>query len=181
MKTEDAAKLFEGHKKSSTDKSDGKEVETEREEKDVKKIPISWQIDRIARLIGRITDRLKDTLTLRARRVIVTVSTDDAAKTALLYGAVSAALAGLIELLDRSVARVKTRGRDEINVHADFVGGKTTADVDIILSARVFGILRILFTILISGEFKKKAKHKRHAQSTPKAEPTSVRIGQDKE
>ena len=162
MKIEDATKLIEGHKKEEKpEKEETKDSQPEPEEAPEKKVPLVWQIERILRLLQRIVDRLPGTLTLRARRIVVTVSTDDAAKTALLYGAVSSAMAGLIEFVDRSVARVKCGGRDEIDVKADFVGGKNKADVDLILSARVIGALRILFVFLTSGNGKKKGKHKK--------------------
>ena len=161
MKIEDATRLIEGHtKEEKTEDDKEKEIEPT-EESTEKKVPLIWQIDRITRLLQRVFDRLPGTLTLRTRRIVVTVSTDDAAKTALLYGAVSAAMAGLIEFVDRSVARVKCRGRDDVEVKADFVGGKTKADLDLVLSAQVIGALRILFVFLTSGNGKKKGKHKK--------------------
>ena len=179
MKIEDASDLFEGHKKKKPEKPEKEEPEeTPREEK--KRVPLTRQIERITRLLGRIVDRLHGTLTLRTRRVIVTVSTDDAAKTALLYGAVSAALAGLIEFLDRSVARVKTRGRDEIDVRADFVSGKSKAEIDLALSARVSGMLGILFTFLTSGVGKKR-KTKKGAKPTLPAGTEPKELTENKE
>ena len=161
MKIDDATDLIEGHRKEKKPEKDEQKEPKPEEEKEEKKIPLVWQIERITRLLSRIVDRLPGTLTLRARRIVVTVSTDDAAKTALLYGAASAAMAGLIEFIDRSVARVKCKGRDEIDVKADFVTGKTKADVDLTLSARLIGALRILFVFLTTGNGKNKAKHKK--------------------
>lgn len=168
MKIEDASSLFDRHKKEPAEKDEEKtepEEET-KEETGEKKVPLSWQIERIAGLIARITDRLSRVLTLRARRVIVTVSSSDAAKTALLYGAVSAALAGLFEIVDRNVAKVRTKGRDLVDVRADFVSGKTRAELDLIFYTRVAGALRILFTILTSGRAGKKQNHKVPAKRT---------------
>ena len=170
MKIDDATKLIEGHRKEKKPEKDEQKEPKPEEEKEEKRIPLVWQIERITRLLSRIVDRLPGTLTLRARRIVVTVSTDEAAKTALLYGAVSAAMAGLIEFIDRSVARVKCRGRDLIDVKADFVSGKTKADVDLILSAQVIGALRILFVFLFTGSGKKKAKH-RKKQAAPTDAP----------
>ena len=168
MKVEDASDLFEGHKRKKP-KKPVKEEPEELPEDDAKKVPLSRQIERITRLLGRIVDRLHGALTLRTRRLIVTVSTDDAAKTALLYGAVSAALAGLIEFLDNSVAQIKTRGRDVIEVRADFVSGKSKANIDLVLSARVSRILRILFTFLTSGVGKKRKTKKGTKPTSPAA------------
>ena len=161
MKIEDATRLIEGHTKEEKTEDDKEKEIAPTDESSEKKVPLVWQIERITQLIQRIADRLPGTLTLRTRRIVVTVSTDDAAKTALLYGAVSAAMAGLIEFIDRSVARVKCRGRDDVEVKADFVGGKTKADLDLVLSAQVIGALRILFVFLTSGNGKKKGKHKK--------------------
>lgn len=173
MTIDDASRLFDGHKKE-TPENDEEEIKPEegKEEETEKKLPLSWQIDRVATLISRITDRLPGTLTLRARRVIVTVSTSDAAKTALLYGAVSASLAGVIEVIDRNVARVRTKGRDQIDVRADFVSGKTRAELDLVFSARVAGALSLLFTFLSSGGRKKHkvaAKKKTDTAVLPKS------------
>ena len=177
MKVEDAADLFEGHKKKKPEKEE-KPEETPQEEKE--KVPLSRQIERITRLLSRMVDRVHGALTLRTRRVIVTVSTDDAAKTALLYGAVSAALAGLIEFLDRSIVRVMTRGRDLIDVHADFVSGKSKAEIDLVLYARVLGMLRVLFAFLTSG-VKKKRKPKKNATPSLPAQVESQQPVETKE
>ena len=149
MKIEDAEELFDAHKKEKPKTETEPERVPEAETEDKKKLPLAWQFERIARLLSKILDRVHSAVTLRTRRVTVVVSTDDAAKTALLYGAVSAALAGLIEIVDRSVVRVKTKGRDKIDVRADFLSGKSRAELDLILSSRVFGMLRLLFTLLL--------------------------------
>ena len=167
MKVEDAADLFEGHKKKKPEKPEEEKPEEEKPQEEKEKVPLSRQIERITRLLSRMVDRVHGALTLRTRRVIVTVSTDDAAKTALLYGAVSAALAGLIEFLDRSILRVKTRGRDLIDVRADFVSGKSKAEIDLVLYARVAGMLRVLFAFLTSGVTKKRKPKKKTKQSLP--------------
>lgn len=149
MKIEDAEELFDAHKKEKPKTETEPERVPEEKTEDKKKIPLAWQFERIARLLSKILDRVHSAVTLRTRRVTVVVSTDDAAKTALLYGAVSAALAGLIEIVDRSVVRVKTKGRDKIDVRADFLSGKSRAELDLILSSRVFGMLRLLFALLL--------------------------------
>lgn len=160
MKIEDAEELFDAHKKEKPKTETEPERVPEEKTEDKKKIPLAWQFERIARLLSKILDRVHSAVTLRTRRVTVVVSTDDAAKTALLYGAVSAALAGLIEIVDRSVVRVKTKGRDKIDVRADFLSGKSRAELDLILSSRVFGMLRLLFALLLLRDTKKSKRKK---------------------
>ncbi len=120
------------------------ETATERQTQG-KTIPVTWKIERITRILSRLFNRLPEVLTLKTRRVIVTVGTDDAAKTALLYGAVSTGLAALLELIDRAIATVKTGDRDVVDVRADFVGGKTTFDINILLVLHLFTYLKFRF------------------------------------
>ncbi len=113
--------------------------------KEGKPVFVSWKIERITRILGRLFNRLPDVLTLKTRRVVVTVGTDDAAKTAMLYGAVSTGLAALLEVIDRNIATVKTKNRDVVDVRADFVGGKTTFDINILLVLHLFTYLKFRF------------------------------------
>lgn len=122
-----------------------KDVTDKDPEKAGKPVSVSWKIERITRILSRLFNRLPEVLTLKTRRVIVTVGTDDAAKTALLYGAVSTGLAALLELIDRAIATVKTGDRDVVDVRADFVGGKTTLDINILLVLHLFTYLKFRF------------------------------------
>ena len=113
--------------------------------KEGKPVFVTWKIERITRILSRLFNRLPDVLTLKTRRIVVTVGTDDAAKTAMLYGAVSTGLAALLEVIDRNIATVKTKNRDVVDVRADFVGGKTTFDINILLVLHLFTYLKFRF------------------------------------
>ena len=113
--------------------------------KEGKPVFVTWKIERITRILGRLFNRLPDVLTLKTRRVVVTVGTDDAAKTAMLYGAVSTGLAALLEVIDRNIATVKTKNRDVVDVRADFVCGKTTFDINILLVLHLYTYLKFRF------------------------------------
>ena len=63
----------------------------------------------------------------------------------MLYGAVSTGLAALLEVIDRNIATVKTKNRDVVDVRADFVGGKTTFDINILLVLHLFTYLKFRF------------------------------------
>ena len=175
MRIEDASDAFAGRLMESTTEEERSEKEDEENKSQKKSESLSRRIESVSRLLFRLFDRVHQTLTLRTRRVVVVVSTGDAAKTALLYGAVSASLAGLIEIVDRSVARVKTKGKDKVDVRADFVTGKTRADLDLVFSARVFGMLRVLFLLLTSGKTGKNKKHKVGVKKAPSPSSESTR------
>lgn len=99
-------------------------------------------------LLAALLRRTRRYLHLRAVRAHISVATGDAASTAVLYGAVSAALSGLLALLDR-VFNLKAPPGD-VAVFPDFTGEKTKADLKIVLSLRVFGALAILFSVAIA-------------------------------
>ena len=113
----------------------------------------------VTKLLGKSAKHIR----LRASRIIITVATDDAAKTAILFGAVNQAVIALIELLDQAK---KWRGlRDsQISVKADFTAEKSTADISITLSLRVWQMLSILFHTALSY-----IKGKTKAKSTKKS------------
>ena len=112
----------------------------------------------VTMLLGKSAKHIR----LRASRIIITVATDDAAKTAILFGAVNQAVVALIELLDQ--AKKWHRLRDsEISVKADFTAEKSTADISITLSLRVWQMLSILFHTALSyikGKTKSKSTKK---------------------
>ena len=158
----DGTGRFFDHKKK---KEKAKDEEKEPEEKEKKKTRsgLPAMISRLTWTAEKIADRFPDTFSLRTRRVIVTVGTDDAAKTALLYGGVQAALTCLFELIDRLVADVRTKGRDVVEVRADFVSGKCDADIDLKLDARLSKLLKlgwIAFKDWLSHKNKRKKKKK---------------------
>ena len=70
------------------------------------------------------------------------IATEDAAKTALLYGVVSQAAAYLMEILS-CVANFRYHAKN-VSIKADFASEKITTDIDIRLRLRVWQILSIL-------------------------------------
>lgn len=86
-------------------------------------------------------------LKIKVARLNITVATEDAAKTAILYGAVSQAVSYLIALLD-SNSNLKQVRRAQFNVNADFCATKSSADVYLSFSIRVGQILLIGLSVL---------------------------------
>ena len=80
---------------------------------------------------------------LRATRIVIKVATDDAAKTAILFGAVNQAVAAILEILDSS-GKLQGLKSARILVAPDFTAEKTSADIHIVLSLRVWHMLDIL-------------------------------------
>ncbi len=81
--------------------------------------------------------------TVNKVRLNVTVGTDDAAKTAIEYGLVCNGIYPVTAFLD-SVAHI---GFKEINIRADFEGGKSDFDFKAVVKMQIFYILVSAFKI----------------------------------
>ena len=109
-------------------------------------------------------------LRLHAARLHLSIATGDAAKTAVLYGAVCQALVYLLALLDR-ITHLKA-AEPEVAVRADYLSEKTSADVRIVLSLRVGGLLLILFSVafaFIKAKLDQKQRRKQKEKKAAKA------------
>lgn len=81
------------------------------------------------------------------RRLDIAVATDDAAKTALLFGAVNQAAIGLTELLEQS-GNLHIPHNARLSVRADFEAQKSTADVYVIFTLRIWQLIDVAFRAL---------------------------------
>lgn len=86
-------------------------------------------------------------LQIEAVRLRITVASGDAAKTALLYGAVCQSVACILEILS-NVTNFKAKDREQITVDADFLGEKSAADLYLIFRLRVWHVFAMLFSAL---------------------------------
>ena len=97
-----------------------------------------------AALIRKTNKKLR----LVAARLHIRVATGDAAKTAVLYGAVCGALAHLLAGLDR-VTKLEAAEPD-VSVTADYLSEKSAADVQLDFMVRVFGATVILISVALA-------------------------------
>ncbi len=97
----------------------------------------------IKELLEDIPARFLRHLKVKLSRVIVTVGSDDAAKTAILYGAVSQTVAYIVEFLDH-MSRLKYAPDAEVAVNADFLSEKSSADIKISFAIRAWHILDLM-------------------------------------
>ncbi len=95
-----------------------------------------------------LVSRFRRSLRIRVKRLCITVSTDDAAKTAQLYGIVCAAVADLLAILEQATHLRYEKGMT-VTVLPDFVSGKTTMDLHLRFSLRLRHILALPFWAVI--------------------------------
>lgn len=98
----------------------------------------------IKMVISRFIKYLRTDIT----KIHIIVATDDAAKTAIMYGAAAQGVAALLDIL-KGIPNVKVGYKTDILVKADFLSDKTRADVDILFSIVVWQALAtFLHTVL---------------------------------
>ena len=97
------------------------------------------QLRLILYILKNVYKNILSAVRVRVKRLYVTVATDDAAKTALLYGVASQSTASLLELLsDHTKTTVKRGGADVI---VDFCGTECALDAEIVFSAKPIALL----------------------------------------
>lgn len=134
------------------EKKRGKQAEKEQKKRDValgkaekeKKSPseILAIISLVCSLVGKIVKTFFKHLRIKLVRINLKIATDDAATTAVTYGAVSQTMNLLFALLD-GVKTVKLPKNEEINVYPDFCSEDTEIDLKIEFSIRVWHILHV--------------------------------------
>ncbi len=109
-------------------------------------------------------------LSLRTARLTVRVVGEDAAATALLYGAASASLSYLFSALDR-VTRLSF-SRRVVGAVADYTAPRSSADVKLVFSLAPWRALATLFYVALTY-VKAKRKNKHSRQQKNKAAPVA--------
>lgn len=98
-------------------------------------------------VVGDILDKFFGMLGVEVVRIRITVGGPDAAATAIAYGAVSQGVAYLLELLSQKTV-FRCKDNEHVSVTADFLSQKTTADVSIVFTLRLWNFISIAFTFL---------------------------------
>lgn len=124
-------------KKTETTEKSGETAVTE------KKSDVTELIDTVFTLVKVFLARFGRHLHIKVDRLVIIIGSEDAASTAIIYGAVCGAMQCLIELLDNCF-HTKFSRNAEVFVSPDFTAEKTSADIDITFSLRVWQILDAL-------------------------------------
>jgi hypothetical protein len=128
------------HKKAKHQKKDtSKTVVIKKKSSDAKRTLIE-NISLIKEIIKVALETFSKHLHVKMSRMHLSISTPDAADTAILYGAASGAVSALIELID-SYTNLKKLKKCAVIVAPDFISEKSHVSIDITLSISVWGIL----------------------------------------
>lgn len=105
----------------------------------------------ILKQLSTILSRGVKHVRVEIRRFLISVATEDAAQTAILFGAVNQAAMALLAFLDQ-VDKLEQTRHSQIRVIADFASQKSKADIQIILTLRLWQIWDILWRTSLQYE-----------------------------
>lgn len=98
----------------------------------------------IAEWLGRLFETFSRKLSVKVKKFRISVGTEDAADTAVMYGAVTGASSVLFALLQN---KAKFYPAKNTEIKADFLSGKTSADIKIDVYINVSGIVAVIRTV----------------------------------
>lgn len=109
-------------------------------------------LQNLLRYLIRITfiliKKFNKSLRIDIKRFVITVATGDAAQTAIIYGAVSQAAAGLILLFERFY-KIKYTHDAQTGVQADFLENHWNADLHIVFRSRLYHFISLALRAFI--------------------------------
>lgn len=154
MSKRKARKIKDSLQKKSKPKKKKKKEEKHIEKNDLISI-VSITTNFVKNFISTFTRAVR----VKFSRMHITVASEDAATTAILYGAITQSVNVLFPLIDNIKNVKKLPSGKELSVRADFLTDKPTVDIDINLYVRVGGALKALFSAGIRT-FKKAVRDK---------------------
>lgn len=105
-------------------------------------------ISTITEIVRTFFKHFSKHLHVKLTKIHIKVATPDAAETAILYGAVSGAVACLVELID-SITNLGRIKQSSIAVEPDFLSEKSSARLNISLYINSFGAIIVILRTLI--------------------------------
>ena len=126
-------------KKAKANKKSGEPVIKHKDETD-KKSSLLDKVLLIKEILSVAFKTFSRHLRVKISALNLRVASPDAAQTAIMYGAISAAVAGILELID-SYSNLNITRKTSVTVEPDFLTDKCEASINISLSISVFGAL----------------------------------------
>ncbi len=93
-------------------------------------------LDMILALIKKLYRETKGHIRIYVRRLHITVGSDDAAKTAILYGVAVQSVTYICSIIDKGFNRIRRHDGD-MTVMPDYVSGQSSADIDLTCKVKI--------------------------------------------
>ena len=106
-------------------------------------------LEMILALLKKLYSVTRGKLRIRVHRMHLTVGTDDAAKTAILYGVILQTASYILNFIEESFNHIRRKPGD-MSIEPDYTLGQCRADVDIACSVKIFRLISIGLGMLFS-------------------------------
>ncbi len=122
---------------------------------DLKGRPITETVEKVFGIVIYLAKKFFKALTVKIKKLCISVASGDAAKTAVMYGAVSQSLSYALNILC-NISNLRIPENAELRSAPDFCGENSSFDADLIMSIRpvslislaVGGIIRIYINFM---------------------------------
>lgn len=101
------------------------------------------KLNSVRQILSLLFNAFRKHLHVKLTQIQIKVATSDAAQTAILYGAVSTAVACIIELIDSQTNLDKLK-KSSVTVEPDFISEKSDIKLNILLSISLLGIIKVM-------------------------------------
>ncbi len=119
-------------------------------------------LDMILHLLKKLYQQTKGKVNIRVRKMHIRVGTEDAAKTAILYGVILQSASYLLNFIETHFTHIK-RCKGDMQITADYLSGQCSADIDITCSLKIRRIIRMAL-VMLSAYTKEKRIARRRAE-----------------
>ena len=117
------------------------------------------------RLLKKLYAETRGKVKIKCVRMHIKVATDDAAKTALLYGATVGTASGLLGWVDQNFNHIH-RDPGDMTIEPDYTTDKPSADIDITLGIRLHRAIRVWLSMSRNLRAEQEAQKARKRQQT---------------
>lgn len=156
-------------KKLKAAKRSAQHKEQKQEKKELQPSPnLKENLAMITALLKRLYEVTRGKIDIHVRKMLIRVGTDDAAKTAILYGAILQSTAYLLQWIDTHFAHIRREAGD-MSVEPDYLSDKCHAEIDITCSLYLSQILSLAIKMLVTYRGEKAKAEKKAAARVRKA------------
>ena len=139
------SKIFDGFKKN---KEKPTHIIKDIKDADTSSESIVDKLNTIRDILSILSESFHKHLHVKLSKIHVRVATGEAAKTAILYGAISTAAACIIAVID-DITNLKPIKNSSVSVEPDFLSEKTKIKLNISLYMSIAGIISVLMNSFI--------------------------------
>ena len=130
-------------------------------------------LEMVLALLKRFYYKTRGKIKIKVNRLHIRVSTDDAAHTAILYGIVAQLVYRIVVYVEENYTALQRRDGDLL-VEPDYASSECSADIDVVLSAKIWRVISIFIDMSNAYDAEKKiayrkaALRKREKQNKPR-------------